>query len=68
MVEDEIRSMQPNFEETLSDEVLISFKENLKFIAQSMFSYTYDKMQSVHIESLFFDSGNVILITRQYVI
>ena len=35
MVEDEIHDLQPNFDEPLSDKVLVLFKENLKSIAQS---------------------------------
>ena len=35
MVQDELHDMQPKFNETLCDEVLLSFKEDLKSIAQS---------------------------------
>lgn len=35
MVNNELYDMQPNFNETLCDEVLLSFKEDLKAIAQS---------------------------------
>lgn len=36
IVEDELRSLQPNFDETLCDKVLMSFKDDLKSIALSM--------------------------------